>query len=187
MIEPGTAFGDRYANGKLKGLPGENLGADLFEMTQEMTRAAGFMAYEVSNHAQISSESRHNLVYWRYGDYAGIGPGAHGRVTLPGGQKMLTEAISAPAAWLRQQREGRAERREVILGAEQASEYLMMGLRIDEGISLSRFETLAEAPLNQRIINDLASSGLLRISTDRIHATERGRMVLNAVIRELMV
>lgn len=185
-IEPGTAFGDRYAVGKLRGLPDDDLGADMFELTQEMTAAAGFDAYEVSNHARGGSVSRHNLVYWRYGDYIGIGPGAHGRVTL-NGRKMATVASAAPSVWLEEVGGGRAELRDELSGAEQASEYLMMGLRIDEGLSLSRYKALAGEDLDPRVIKELAASGLLVALPDRIQATTRGRMVLNAVIRELMV
>ena len=158
----------------------------MFELTQEMTAAAGFDAYEVSNHARSGSVSRHNLVYWRYGDYLGIGPGAHGRVTL-NGRKMATVASVVPSVWLDEVSAGRAELRDELSGAEQASEYLMMGLRIDEGLSLSRYEALAGEDLDPHVIKDLAASGLLIASPDRIQATTRGRMVLNAVIRELMV
>ncbi|SIO19888.1 radical SAM family heme chaperone HemW [Vannielia litorea] len=185
-IEPGTAFGDRYAIGKLRGLPDDDLGADMFELTQEMTSEAGFGAYEVSNHAQEGSASRHNHVYWRYGDYAGIGPGAHGRLTL-GGQRYATVASSAPSKWLEQVGGARAEAREALDGSDQAAEYLMMGLRITEGVSFSRFAALGGADLNGAVINDLRESGLVKTDGDRLSATRRGRMVLNAVIRELMV
>ncbi|QDC11465.1 coproporphyrinogen III oxidase [Oceanicola sp. D3] len=185
-IEPGTAFGDRYAIGRLGGLPDDDLGADMFELTQEMTKAAGFEAYEVSNHALNGSFSRHNLVYWRYGDYVGIGPGAHGRLTLAG-RKYATVATSAPLAWLQLQAEDSAEAREALTGSEQASEYLMMGLRIDEGVSLSRYAAMAGEPLDDQRIAQLTEDGLIWLEAGNIRATQRGRMVLNAVIRELMV
>ncbi|MCO6384196.1 radical SAM family heme chaperone HemW [Oceanicola sp. 502str15] len=185
-IEPGTAFGDRYAIGKLRGLPDDDLGADMFELTQEMTSAAGFEAYEVSNHAQSGSESRHNLVYWRYGDYIGIGPGAHGRVTFEG-ERMATVCKSMPAAWLEGVKAGNAESRERLSGGDQASEYLMMGLRVGEGISLSRFSALSGEALPAEKLGELVGSGLVAQDGDRLRATLRGRMVLNAVIRELMV
>ncbi|MFY0633520.1 MAG: coproporphyrinogen III oxidase [Vannielia sp.] len=185
-IEPGTAFGDRYAIGKLRGLPDDDLGADMFELTQEMTSAAGFEAYEVSNHAQRGSESRHNLVYWRYGDYIGIGPGAHGRVTFEG-ERMATVCKSMPAAWLEGVKAGNAETRERLSGIDQASEYLMMGLRVGEGISLSRFSALSGEALPAEKLGELVGSGLVAQDGDRLRATLRGRMVLNAVIRELMV
>ncbi len=185
-IEPGTAFGDRYAVGKLRGLPDDDLGADMYELTQEMTSSVGLLAYEVSNHAKKGSESRHNLIYWRYGDYVGIGPGAHGRLTL-GGQKLATVASTLPSSWLAKQAEGSVESREVISGAEQASEYLMMGLRVTDGISLERFEALGGVALRKVKLRGLFNEGLIVLQGDRIRATQRGRMVLNAVIRELMV
>jgi oxygen-independent coproporphyrinogen-3 oxidase len=98
-IEGGTAFGDRYAAGKLRGLPEEDLAADMYEATQDICGTAGLEGYEVSNHAKPGAESRHNLIYWRYGDYVGIGPGAHGRLTL-NGQRHATEAWRAPGKWL---------------------------------------------------------------------------------------
>ncbi len=88
-IEPGTAFGDRYDAGKLRGLPDEDLSAEMYLLTQEMCETAGFHAYEVSNHAKPGAESRHNQIYWRYGDYAGIGPGAHSRLTVDGNDTRL--------------------------------------------------------------------------------------------------
>ncbi len=94
-IEQGTAFGDRYAAGRLRGLPEDDLAADMYQATQDICNAAGLGAYEVSNHARPGSESRHNMIYWRYGDYAGIGPGAHGRITR-NGQRFATEAFSSP-------------------------------------------------------------------------------------------
>ena len=99
-IEGGTAFGDRYAAGKLRGLPDEDRAADMFELTQELCDQHGFPAYEVSNHAKSGSESIHNKIYWKYGDYVGIGPGAHGRLTL-NGQKFATETHLTPGRWLK--------------------------------------------------------------------------------------
>lgn len=105
-VEDGTAFGDRFKRGKLRGLPEEELSADMYALTQDLCEAAGLPAYEVSNHARPGAESRHNLIYWRGGDYAGVGPGAHGRLTFPTG-RWATEAPRAPAAWLeRVERDG---------------------------------------------------------------------------------
>ena len=98
-IEPNTAFGDRHARGRLRDLPDETLSADLYEMTQDLCGAHGMPAYEISNHARDGEESRHNLIYWRYGDYIGIGPGAHGRLTLHDG-RYATETHLAPTRWL---------------------------------------------------------------------------------------
>ena len=184
-IEPGTAFGARFSRGGLRGLPDEDLSADMFELTQELTEAAGFEAYEVSNHARNGSFSRHNLVYWRYGDYAGIGPGAHGRLTL-NGKRWATVAPSAPSAWLDAVARGSSEERSALSGAEQASEYLLMGLRVHEGIDLDRYEALLGRPADQNIIERLQRDGVLHPDRTALRATDRGRMVLNAVITELM-
>ena len=100
-IEEGTAFGDRYAIGRLPGLPSDDHAADMYDITQEITEAAGMPAYEISNHARDMAESRHNLIYWRYGDYIGIGPGAHGRLTL-NGIRYATETPLTPTTWLTQ-------------------------------------------------------------------------------------
>mgnify|MGYP000176080262 FL=1 len=185
-IEPGTAFGDRFAAGKLAGLPEEDLAADMYEATQELCDAAGLPAYEVSNHARPGAESRHNLVYWRYGDYAGIGPGAHGRLTL-GARRIATEAASAPGQWLDGVERGATpERTTAIPGAEQAAEHLMMGLRVTEGIDLDRHTRLAGRPLDPEAIAALADSGLLHVKQGRLRTTAQGRMLLNRIIPELL-
>ena len=185
-IEDGTAFGDRFAKGGLKGLPDEDLSAEMYDLTQELCGAAGLSAYEVSNHAAPGFESRHNLIYWRGGDYLGIGPGAHGRLTL-NGARWATEAPRAPGDWLQRVETGTAgERpRELVPGAERALEYLMMGLRLSEGIDLGRYENLAGVPLCISKINNLREMAMLVISDNRLIATAKGRLVLNAVIREL--
>ena len=185
-IEDGTAFGDRFARGGLKGLPDEDLAADFYELTQEMCGAAGLPAYEVSNHARAGAESRHNRIYWMGGDYAGIGPGAHGRLTL-GGARWATEEARAPGDWLQRVETGSSGqvRREALSGTERAAEYLLMGLRLREGISLQRYEAMAGTPINFNVCIKLLEDGLVSLDTGRIAATDRGRMVLNHVIRQL--
>lgn len=186
-IEPGTAFGARAAAGGLKGLPSDDLGADLWDVTQELCEKSGFRAYEVSNHAKQGSESRHNLVYWRSGDWVGIGPGAHGRLTF-GDTRLATETGLQPIEWLRAvETTGCGESlRQPLTLTERGSEYLVMGLRLVEGVSLSRYETMAGKPLNMNKIKDLEHIGLLRLSGDRVQATAAGRPVLNALLRELV-
>ena len=185
-IEPGTAFGDRYNAGKLRGLPGDDLAADMYAVTQELCDAAGMGAYEVSNHAGPGAESRHNMIYWRYGDYIGIGPGAHGRITLDG-QRYATECWSQPAKWLFGVEEKTAEKSCTALsGAEQAAEYLMMGLRITEGIDASRYQRLAGQELPRDALDHLAQIGMIEEPGQRIRATREGRMVLNTVITGLL-
>lgn len=185
-IEQGTAFADRYAKGGLKGLPQEDAAADMYEATQDICAQAGMEAYEVSNHAKPGAESRHNLIYWRYGDYVGIGPGAHGRVTLKG-QRHATEAWSNPDRWLRAVDAGEAEKELAAIDPkDQAAEYLMMGLRIREGIDVVRYEDLAGEPLSADKLSELRDLGMIEQDTQRLWVTEQGRPVLNAVLRDLL-
>jgi len=185
-IEENTVFGDRLARGLLRGLPGDDLAADFFAVTQEMCDSAGLPAYEVSNHARPGSESRHNLIYWRAGDYAGVGPGAHGRLTL-GGKRWATEAPKGPDAWLTQVEATRVGEalREVVAPADQALEYLMMALRLNEGVSRQRFASLAGRSINAARIARMVEIGMIEAAGDRIKATMGGRMVLNSLITEL--
>lgn len=185
-IEDGTAFGDRFARGGLKGLPDEDVQADMYEVTQEVCAAHGMPAYEVSNHAAAGSESRHNLVYWRMGDYVGIGPGAHGRVTL-NGLRWATEAPRAPGDWLARVERGEAGElpREAVSQEEQATEYLLMSMRLAEGMDVARYERLSPAPLPAERVARLEELGLLRHADGRLAATDAGRAVLNGILREL--
>jgi len=185
-IEDGTAFGDRFARGGLRGLPDEEVQADMYAVTQELCAAHGMPAYEVSNHARAGAESRHNLIYWRMGDYAGIGPGAHGRLTLAG-RRWATVAPRAPGAWLGMVERGLAgeEPREEISREEQATEYLLMSMRLSEGMDLARYAALAGAPVEGARIAGLGELGLVRVENGRLIATSAGRAVLNGVLREL--
>ncbi len=186
-IEQGTAFGDRYNRGSLRGLPEDDTAADMYEATQDICGEAGFNAYEVSNHAKPGAESRHNLIYWRYGDYVGIGPGAHGRVTLHG-QRIASETELTPGKWLHGVESSTgAETWRVLTGLDQAGEYLMMGLRISEGIDVDRYAALAGQPLNAEKLAYLTDIGMIAPSASNLRVTDQGRMVLNAVIRELLV
>jgi oxygen-independent coproporphyrinogen-3 oxidase len=186
-IEDGTVFGQMHAKNLLRGLPDEDLSADMFELTQELTAAAGLPAYEVSNHARPGDESRHNLIYWRMGDYAGIGPGAHGRLTIDS-QRVATEAERMPSVWLDRtlQHPGAAERAERLGSVDRADEYLMFALRLREGASLARFADLAGGPLSNEALDDVIALGLIRREDERIRTTDRGVMMLNAVLRRLL-
>ena len=186
-IEDGTAFGDRFARGLLRGLPDEDLAADMYDVTQELCNIKGLVAYEVSNHALPGGESRHNLIYWQAGDYLGIGPGAHGRLTL-NGIRHATDTPLAPNSWLQAvENKGNGElSRTPLSPSDQQGEYLMMGLRVNDGISKDRLFALQE---NQELIskiNTLEEEGLLDQTPERIRATDRGRPILNAIIRELL-
>ena len=178
-IEDGTAFGKRHSTGGLPGLPDEDLAADMYFVTQELCAKAGLPAYEVSNHAAPGAHSRHNLIYWQGGDYAGIGPGAHGRLTL-NGTRFASDTPLTPGAWLKQvETVGNGENpRTALPGSEQAAEYLMMGLRISEGISLARHQNMADDPLDNNIINGLADDGFVEVRGDALRVTAKGRPLL---------
>ena len=186
-IEDGTVFGQMHAKNLLRGLPEEDLSADMFELTQEITRDAGLPAYEVSNHARPGDESRHNLIYWRMGDYAGLGPGAHGRLTL-GSTRFATEAERQPTPWLNRTLSvpGSAETVDRLAAEDRASEYLMFALRLKEGASLSRFAALAGAPLPTNALSEMRGLGLLHQDGDSIQTTETGVMMLNGILRALL-
>lgn len=185
-IEDGTAFGDRFRRGLLRGLPDEDLGADMYLATQDMTAAAGYESYEVSNYAKKGQESRHNCIYWNAGDYVGIGPGAHGRLSL-GGLRYATEAVSSPIGWLTGvERADGAERRQVVSQEEQGLEYLMMGLRRDTGIDMQRLSRLSGTTIPAQKIAELCELGMVEATENRLTATKQGRLVLNAVIEALM-
>ena len=188
-IEPGTAFHTAYERGDFT-LPDEDTGADLYETTIELLGAAGLPAYEISNHAKPGAESRHNLTYWRYGDYAGIGPGAHGRLTV-GETKYATRHHRAPEIWLeRVERDGTGETERSPLGAaERGREMLLMGLRLAEGVDLARFEreagTRAADFVNANAAARLAETGLIEWTQGALRATAAGHQRLNAVLAAL--
>ena len=186
-IEDGTAFGDRLARGKLRGLPDEDISADMYFATQEICESAGLPAYEISNHAAPGAESRHNMIYWRGGDYVGVGPGAHGRLTLDG-QRLAIDTALQPGKWLAQtEATGNGDLSRTPVDAEdRAAEYLMMGLRLSEGISLSRYQSLAGIRIDSNKINMLRDLSLLEIDGDALRATAQGRPVLNGLLRELL-
>ncbi len=185
-IEDGTAFGDRYAAGKLRGLPDDDVAADMYALTQDVCEDTGFAGYEVSNHARHGCESTHNKIYWKYGDYAGIGPGAHGRLTLRG-TRFATEAPRAPAAWLSQVRQtGNGDLcRDVLSLDDQFSEFLLMGMRLRDGVSVARFSQLSDNILINKI-NGLVEIGMLEYNTETLLLTPQGYPVLNAVLRKLL-
>ena len=186
-IEEGTAFGDRHAIGRLGGLVEDDTAAAMYDLTQDMCAAAGLPAYEVSNHAGDLAQSRHNLIYWRGGDYAGLGPGAHGRITLDG-QRMATETDLSPLGWLRRvETQGSGETlRAVVNPQEQAEEYAMMALRLSEGMDRARYRAMNGADFDPDVLNRLESLGMITLSDARITTTLDGRRVLNAVLRDLL-
>ncbi|MFP7672379.1 radical SAM family heme chaperone HemW [Marivita sp. S0852] len=179
-IEEGTAFWDRAARGRLHGLPNDDLGADLYEVTQSLCNDAGLTAYEVSNHARPGSESKHNLLYWRGGDYAGVGPGAHGRLTL-NSQRLATQSWKQPEAWLKAVSQGSGVNvTEPLTPQDIAEERLIMGLRLKEGLDIDD----AQSVIDWTRFNDLLNGGYVWHHDGRIGATPTGRPLLNYIISQ---
>lgn len=189
-IEPGTAFYTKERLGELH-LPVDEVAAALYEETQAIMADHGRPAYEISNHAQPGAECRHNLVYWRYQDYAGIGPGAHGRVTLNGAKTATTRA-RLPEKWLAAvEAQGHAELDRTPVSTDQrVEEAVMMGLRLTEGVPLARLADEAGGDwrtiLPEDRLSDLVEADLLIVAEDRVAATRNGRQRLNAVLQYLL-
>lgn len=187
-VEPGTVFGARHEKGLLAGLPPDDLAADMYLLTQDMTDEAGLPAYEISNHARCGAESRHNLVYWECGDYVGVGPGAHGRLSDALCHRQTTVSLSQPQQWLEAVEVARSGEipRDVLTPMDQANELLLMGLRLTRGIDVAHFETLSGHGLPSEIIQNLVSSGHLTHDHSTIRATKEGRLLLNSILRALL-
>jgi oxygen-independent coproporphyrinogen-3 oxidase len=184
-IEPGTAYFDLYERGRLHTLA-DDRAADLYDITQELTEKAGLSTYEVSNHAMPGQESEHNLLYWRYGEYAGAGPGAHSRLA-DGENRRALIAEKHPETWrglVASQGHGIISDTPVV-PQDQASEYLLMGMRIAEGIDMDRYAELAGREIDSSKLAGMKSMGLIKRHGQRLMATADGRKLLNAVIAEL--
>jgi oxygen-independent coproporphyrinogen-3 oxidase len=188
-IEPGTAFATMERRGELV-VPAEEQGAALFEMTQDRLAARGLPAYEISNHARPGAECQHNLAYWRYQDYVGIGPGAHGRLTI-GDVKHATRQARLPERWLAAVEKGGTGTEEMapIDRNSAVEEILMMGLRLVEGVARGRLESAADRSVEVLFGGNLAplvEGGFLALDGDRLAATAAGRQRLNAVLAALL-
>ena len=187
-IEAGTRFGELAARGRLRGLPDADLAADMYLATQEICAEAGMPGYEISNHARAGAEGRHNLTYWRSGDYVGIGPGAHGRLTLEG-TRWATETHLRPEAWI-EAVEGvgsGVSAREIVSGEDRAVEMLLMGLRLAEGVDLDRYRGLAGREINADAIAELSDMGLVRIDGSWLRTTDAGRPLLNSILKRIII
>ena len=185
-IEQDTPFAALQAAGKLV-IPDDDNARALFDVTQDVTAARGLPAYEISNHARAGAECRHNLVYWRYHEYAGVGPGAHGRLVVDG-QRRATATEKRPEAWLmRVEANGHGlVSDETLTRGEQADEYLLMGLRLAEGIDPQRYAALAGRPLDTARIAALRENGLIETTSDgRLRVSLPGFPVLDAVVADL--
>jgi len=187
-IEDGTRFGDLYERGNLKGMPNDSLAADMYDITQEVTLQNDMPAYEISNHAIEGAESRHNLIYWRYGDYIGVGPGAHGRIS-ENGNKIATTTIENPENWLRGVELNGTSTidDEVINHIDQASEYLMMSLRLIEGVDMERYKKISGVALDNKLIDKNIENGLIKVINNNLIATQPGRIILNTLIKDLLI
>ncbi len=185
-IEPDTPFAGLYAAGKLRP-PDEASARALYDVTQEVCAAHGLPAYEISNHARVGAECRHNLVYWRGDEYAGIGPGAHGRLDIAG-KRHATATERRPEAWLmRVEADGHGVVTDDVLTAEErGDEYLLMGLRLREGIDPDRYRMLAGRSLDSQRISNLRDEGAIAVDPDgRLRVTQEGFPVLDAVVADL--
>lgn len=186
-IEEGTVFAERARAGHLRGLPDDDLSAEFFMTTRAICEAYGLPAYEISNHARPSEASRHNMIYWTGGHYAGIGPGAHGRVPMEG-RRIATEAIRSPQGWLSAVMErGNGEIEAVVLSDEDVLfETLLMGLRITDGIALERLSECQIDLDHWPSLKQMQETGHLVLQDGRLRATSAGQILLNTVITRLL-
>jgi len=185
-IEPDTPFAGLHAAGKLA-VPGDDLARDLYDLTQTVCAEAGLPAYEISNHARPGAECRHNLIYWRGHEYAGIGPGAHGRLNI-GGRRIATETEKRPESWLmRVEASGSGLTvDEKLTPGETADEYLLMGLRLAEGIDPARYLALSGREIDPQRVADLHEEGAVEMTADgRLRVTQSGFPLLDAVVADL--
>jgi putative oxygen-independent coproporphyrinogen III oxidase len=185
-IEQGTRYYDLFKAGKLK-MPDEDTSADFYELTQELTQKAGLPAYEISNHARPGQESRHNLIYWRYGEYVGIGPGAHGRLLI-NNQRHATATEKLPFEWQKKvlARGHGLVTDDILTWEEEGDELLVMGLRLREGIDPRRFTQISGRTISQRQINELKAIGFVEtLPNGFIRVTDKGWPVLDAVVADL--
>lgn len=190
-IEPNTGFAGAVRRGEFL-IPGDEKSEALFEITQTICEAAGRPAYEVSNHARPGFESRHNLTYWRYGEYLGVGPGAHGRFDLAG-VRTASQQLKRPETWLKNVEEkghGTEAQEALPDPRDRAEELLLMGLRLTEGVWFKNFEHSVGSPVRAFLDHDrlqmLTENGMIEIDEEHIRATKRGRLVLNSLLPEIL-
>ena len=185
-IEPDTIYEKLVASGKLIPMPDDQARA-LFDVTRETCERRGLPAYEISNHARPGAECRHNLVYWRYGEYAGIGPGAHGRLVDAAGERRALATERHPEMWLAAvEAEGHGLiTDEALSSEEQGDEYLLMGLRLAEGIDTARFAALRGRHIADRRLTSLVEEGMIERLGQRVRVTREGFPLLDAVVADL--
>ena len=167
-------------------MPNEDLAADLYDLTVFECETAGLAQYEVSNFARPGSESQHNLIYWRCGEYAGIGPGAHGRLVDSVGQRWATEAIWNPNQWLDCVENGSGQEQTDVLDTQQQSdEFILMGLRLMEGVSLQHYEEIAGQPISKGKLEALIDEDVVKIADGNLIVKKQYVKLLNSVLYRL--
>ena len=185
-IEQGTAFGDRYNRGLLKGLPADENAERMYDITQDECAAAGMPRYEVSNHAAPGQESIHNQVYWKYGDYIGIGPGAHGRLTIDK-KRYGTETHLSPEVWKNSvYKEQNVDTWSLLSAGDQLSEFVLMGMRMATGISVHRLTDLSSGAFRSDKLSDLIDMDMINEKDEMLFATQAGTKLLNQVIYQIL-
>jgi oxygen-independent coproporphyrinogen-3 oxidase len=188
-IEKGTPFYAAHSRGEFT-LPDEDVATEMYELTEKMLKQKGLLAYEVSNYAKPGFECRHNLTYWHYGEYVGIGPGAHGRIGFP---RQATMMIHGPEAWLKSVEEkGHGLQSDVVITPQEIKEEaVMMGLRLASGIDAVRFKTATGLDLwsclDQQKLKACAAEGLIEYTPDYVRPTEKGRMLLSSLTALLLL
>lgn len=185
-IEPKTAFGRQLRRGALAPLP-DDLAAELYMISQDMCTSAGLAAYEISNHARSGQECRHNLSSWLGGDYVGIGPGAHGRVTSQG-HRFATKAYDKPAQWLQNDRSPQWEICDQLSAQARMEEMIILGLRLADGVRLEHLNEAAKvgAEINEAEINDMCDQGLLIKTQSHLKCSVEGRLLLDHLVGQIL-
>ncbi len=186
-IEPNTAFGARYDRGSLAGLPSDDLSADMYELTSRLTNSAGYETYEISNYARAGQHSKHNMIYWQGGDYVGVGPGAHGRLTRSS-QRIATTNVASPGAWLKavEQDVVSSTTYESLSSEEHAVEYVLMSLRLRKGLDQNHLEKI-DARTHDILLKNIDKYQLpIEQRGDYIRIADDYRILTNAVLTQLL-
>ena len=186
-IEENTRFGELFSKNKLVGLPNDEASVNFYNLTNQICESENLHAYELSNHAKLGEECKHNLNYWRGGSFLGIGPGAHGRIDIQN-KRYRTETPTNPEVWLKQVQANNFEEFTCypLSSIEHAEEYVMMGLRLREGFNMLTYSSLAKKNLPAKKINKLLSEGLIEINQSQLKTTQTAKILTNYVINRLL-
>jgi oxygen-independent coproporphyrinogen-3 oxidase len=186
-VESNTRFGELFSKGKLLGLPKDDLSVEFYNLTQDMTEKNAVPAYEISNHAKIGEECQHNLNYWDGGDFLGIGPGAHGRLTIKG-NRIRTEAPLNPELWLKYIDKNNYDSfvLEKLSANETAEEYVIMALRLTKGLDINRYIELTGSNFLTEVQNELVINGLIELNNHSLKVTKAGKVFTDHIIKKLL-